>query len=105
MRFSNVVEGLTQDLALKFSGPILLRWEAETISRDDLDRRPLPKCRQARWSTWTFPLLVVVESPWLSSLEGYPSAEGREHFMLVSMNDVLDVIARPNVDAKWVAPQ
>jgi hypothetical protein len=38
MRFSNVAEGPTQDLALEFSGPILLRWEDEAISRDDLDQ-------------------------------------------------------------------
>jgi hypothetical protein len=105
MRFSNVANGPTEDLALEFGGPILLRWEDETISRDDLGLAPLPKCQEAPWSGRTFPLLHVLESPWLASLDGYPSAEGRQHFKLVSMNDIIDVIARSHVNAKWVAPK
>ena len=104
MRFSNVIDGPANDLELTFAGPILLRWEDETISRNDLGLESLPKCRDVRWASWTFPLLKVVGSPWLESLAGYPSAEGREHLMLVSMNDVLDVLARPDVGVRWVEP-
>jgi hypothetical protein len=34
-----------------------------------------------------------------------PGTELREHFALISMDDLLDVIALPDVEARWVPVQ
>ena len=106
MLFSNVRDGLGRDLSIQFPGPVLMHWEDERISRDDFGLRPLPKFSAGRWSGWTRPLLLISESPWLESLDRYnPVAiRGRRHFMLVAMNDVVHVLAQPDVVAQWQEP-
>jgi hypothetical protein len=104
MHFSRVKDGLQQDLELLFHGSIALRWTEEAFSMVHSAPRPLPKCQGVRWAGWTFPLLQIFDSAWLQEHAGYPAAAGRQHFLLVSMNDLVDVLARPDVSAKWIAP-
>jgi hypothetical protein len=107
MHFSRVKNGPSQDLELLLSGAIGLRWTPEhlgfTVS-PVFQPAPLPKISGGQWSGWTFPLLTVSESPWLASYQGLPGTERRQQFSFVSMNDLLDVIAFPEVAARWVTP-
>ena len=102
MRFSNVRGGQPLDLGLQFRGAISMRWESESIGLVPLPE-PLPKCSNANWADWTFPLLRIEHSPWLVELEARRpiEAERRVHFALVTMNDLLHVLAR-DADANWV---
>ena len=103
MRFSNVVAGRGKDLQLCFSGAIALRWESESFGLIPIPG-PLPKCRDEKWSEWSFPLLRVERSSWLAEHDArHPvAAEARVHFALISMNDLLHVLAFSDVDAQWV---
>jgi hypothetical protein len=47
----------------------------------------------------TFPLLVVEESQWLGQFIG--AYEGRSHFALISSDDLVQLLAKPNVLARW----
>jgi hypothetical protein len=105
MRFSNVVGVREADLVLEFSGAIAAQWESESfglISLPDL----LPKCRSPRWDTWTFPLLRIDNSEWLATYHARNpfGAEGRCHYVIVTMNDLLHVLARPTLEATWASP-
>lgn len=106
MRFSNVIDGHANDLLLKFSGAIAAQWETESFGLIPLPES-LPKCLAKRWDTWTFPLLQIEHSRWLATYDTrHPiAAEGRVHFALVTMNDLLHVLARPTVVATWVPPK
>jgi len=52
----------------------------------------------------TFPLLEVRDSKWLAMYEGFPSTEGRKHYYPVAMNDLVDILALPDVVAAWQSP-
>jgi hypothetical protein len=106
LRFSNVVNGLENDLLLKFSGAISAQWESESFGLIPIPV-PLPKCRSPQWDTWTFPLLRIENSSWWAVHDArHPiAAEGRSHFVLVTMNDLLHVLAKPAVNATWVSPE
>lgn len=105
MRFSNVRDGQANDLELCFSKAIPLRWESESYGLVHLPK-PLPTCRAEKWANWTFPLLRVDHSQWLAEHDARipVAAEDRVHFALVTMNDLLHVLALPDVEAQWVPP-
>jgi hypothetical protein len=108
MHVSRIVNGPPEDLELIFPGVIAQRWTDEALgSIFERTCGPMPKCRSERWSDWTYPLLTVRESSWLSnyqSIPGLPGVEGCQHFALICMNDLLDVLALPDVEARWVPP-
>ena len=106
MRFSNVVGGPENDLLLTFTGAIAAQWESECFCLIPIPD-PLPMCSSSQWNTWTFPFLRVENSRWLAAHDArHPvAAEGRNHFVLVTMNDLLHVLAKPTVIATWVPPQ
>lgn len=102
MHFSNVVNGPGQDLLLTFRGVIGFRWNPEDLGSVFYPARsPLPTVTDSRWKDWTFPLLEVCDSSWLATYKGYPSADGRKHYNLVAMNDLVDILALPDVVATW----
>ena len=94
------------DLELEFSHPVALRWIEESCAYDSIpDSNALPTLEATRFAKpWTFPLLKVIESSWLRTL-GHAVNGGRpEHFVLVAMNGVLHVAAKPEVVARWAPP-
>jgi len=106
MHFSNVVDGPGQDLLLIFTGVVGFRWNPEDLgSVFHPAAQSLPKVADSGWTDWTFPLLEVCNSRWLATYEGYSSTQGRRHYYLVAMNDLVDVLARPDVVASWQSPR
>ena len=105
MHFSRVKDGRKDDLELRFSGLTAMRWADECFgSIVDTKKMPLPRCRAGQWAGWTFPLLIVGDSTWIASYQDPPIVKGRRHFYLVSMNALVDVLALPNVEARWIPP-
>ena len=104
MYFSRVKDLPERDLELQFSGVIGLRWLPESYGWIDnpFPPRPTPKCRGGTWAGWTFPLLTIHESSWLSAYQNLPGTQGRQHFSLVAMNDLLNVLALHDVGARWI---
>lgn len=85
----------TRSLLLRFTGVVACRYELECPGLDPLPR-PLPMLRSGA----TFPLLVVAQSRWLAQYE--PIYVGRKHFVLVSSDDLFQLIANPDVSAGWL---
>ena len=105
MHFSRVANGPKEDLEIEFSGVIGVRWADEFHGSIVSGARPSdPKCAGEHWAQWTFPMLRVRDSDWLAAHLNLPGTESREHFSLISMNDLLDVIALPQVAVRWVPP-
>ncbi len=102
MHFSRVVERPNRDLVLWFKDAIALRWSTDSSA---LSERfdSLPNCTADRYSSWTFPLIKIRNSSWLRehASRNPADAHGREHFLLVSMNDVCELLA-VSVLAIWV---
>jgi hypothetical protein len=100
MLFSRVVgNNPARDLILTFRGAISLRWEPEHFGLNPLPE-PLPKLS----SDYTFPLLRIENSKWLESyvVRNPFGAKGRVHFALIALNDLLQILAQPDVQVNWV---
>ncbi len=84
-----------QTLVLDFSGVVALRFEQECPGFDFPAVSMLPMLGPAQ----TFPLLYVEGSLWL---EQYTAIYGDlSHFALISSDHLLQVLAKPNVQAQW----
>lgn len=104
MHFSRVVGLPMQDLLLRFRDIVALRWELECPGFDPVPKE-LPKCTVAKWTTWTFPLLRIEESSWLrkyAPIYQLPKGPSLSHFLLISMNDLVQLIARSDATAEWI---
>ncbi|RKE25646.1 hypothetical protein B0G76_7195 [Paraburkholderia sp. BL23I1N1] len=107
MHFSELNTGdkpQKQDLELRFSGVIGLRWVPEfqgSIVQPPVPSRP--KCQEGAWARWVLPVVVVENSTWLSQYMDLPGTENRQHFSIVCMEDLLDVIAVADVRVVWIA--
>ena len=82
-----------RNLQLRFTGVIAVRYEDECPGFDPLPK-PLPMLKTGV----TFPLLRVDESRWLSQWLMY---KGLTHFAMISSEDLIQLIAKPEVDASW----
>ncbi|BET11582.1 hypothetical protein THI4931_26240 [Pandoraea sputorum] len=106
MRFSLLNTGnepRKPDLELCFSGVIGLKWIEEfhgSVIQSSV--RPRPKCQESAWSQWVLPAVIIENSAWLSQYMNLPGTENRQHFSIVCMNDLLDVLALPDVRVKWI---
>ena len=107
MHFSPVVGQPACDLRLEFAGAISMRWEDESFGLNPLPE-PLPQIGSGAQPTWTFPLLRIEHSSWLAAhgARNPLGAARREHFALVALNDLVQILALPDVEAAWIdAPQ
>jgi hypothetical protein len=105
MHFSRVVGLPPEDLLLRFEGLVALRWELECPGFDPVPK-DLPKCTEVQWRIWTFPLLKIEESEWLKQYQPIyepAKAPSLSHFLLVSMNDLVQLIARSDATAEWIS--
>jgi hypothetical protein len=104
MRFSNVRGGIDRDLELIFHDAIGLRWQIESL-RVDIEQCELQSLT-GKWMRWAYPLLKIENSAWLQRFHSQNpvAVDQREHFFLVSMNDLVQVLALPNVDVSWIEP-
>jgi hypothetical protein len=103
MHFSRTKGLPNRDLRLRFDGPLALRWEDECPGFDPVPDR-LPKCATPEWREWTFPLLTVQGAELLDQVRAVRQWVGEpaiSHFLLVSMNDLIQIVARSEVSAEW----
>jgi hypothetical protein len=105
LRFSQVIGNPAQDLLVTFQGAVGLRWMDECLSLNSLPVE-IPKFGSGKWANWSFPLFIVKESKWArEQANHHPQGEGREHYVFLSMNDEVEVLAFPNAETKWVAAE
>jgi hypothetical protein len=104
MHFSRVPGLPAEDLLLRFQDLVALRWELECPGFDPMPK-DLPKCTEEKWHDWVFPLLKIEGSAWLQQYEPiYGRANSLSHFLLISQNDLVQLIARSDATAEWIAP-
>ena len=102
MHFSHMHGQPKRDLSLRFAGVVALRWVQESFDVIHLPK-PWPQVGSGAQPTWTFPLLQIQHSTWLAEHQSAnsPAAEGRIHFALISLNDLVHILAFPDVECKW----
>jgi hypothetical protein len=102
MRFSNVAGGSPHDLLLHFSDVTAIQYETEALALIPFPKDP-PRLT-GQWIGWRYPLLEVPDSHWLAEYLEVRPDEDLHHFVLVSLNDLLHILATPKVEATWVEP-
>ena len=97
-RTIRVVMHGTRDLCLCFTHVHALRFEDDCPGFDPLPH-PLPALREQV----TFPLLQIRHSRWLGQWEpfGVVAHDRLTHFALLSLDDLVQLIAGPDVEAYW----
>jgi hypothetical protein len=109
MHFSRIVGGLSNDLELVLGRPLAMSWEEESFG---LIESPgiLPKCAAAAFREYTHPTLIVEGSSWVEKYaarkfaEADPEAKNVIHYFMVSLNDLVHVIAESKPEAVWLSP-
>ena len=103
MHFSRVKSLLPRDLKLQFKKPLAFRWEDESCSTLILPKLA-PKCLESKWMQWNFPLLHIENSSWLKQYKNNQPVLSQEHvhLVLIAMNDCVELIALPHVEANWI---
>jgi len=94
LRSATIVLNGNRSLSLKFAGIIALHFE------DDCPGNfPLPSERPRLNAKWMFPLLTIESSSWLAQWPMWPNLV---HYVLLSLDDLVHVIAGPTVAASWL---
>ena len=103
MHFSRVLDGFAQDLQLTFSRVLAVQWEEESSGLIH-SQSSLPTCT---FRGWTHPTLIVEGSEWASryAANRHAADDARvTHYLLVSLNDLLHVLAEVEPRTRWVTP-
>ncbi len=104
MHFSRVVDGLDRDLELAFDRPLAFQWEDESYGLIE-SPSDLPKCAAEKFKNWTHPTLRIYGSRWreLYANRKYTKTETDilVHYFLVSMNDLVHVLAEQEPISRW----
>jgi hypothetical protein len=104
MTFACTARGPARDLILKFKQVIVLSSEDECpggfVPAPAI--KTLPKLGRGDDPTWTFPLLKLVDSEPLKQYQSMrPANPALAHFFIISMDNLVHVIASSDVVAVW----
>ena len=98
MHFSRVKGGFESDIQLSFTDAMHFAWEDESLSVMSVPK-DLPLCKDPAFSDWIYPTLVLNESELATAYadsafdKADPQHSNVGHFLMVSMNDVLQVVS------------
>jgi hypothetical protein len=102
MTFAATADGRPEELILRFKQVVVLSGEDEAPGgfAPAPAVNSLPKLGRGAHPTWTFPLLRIVDS---EPLKNYQLMRPQKiaHFFMVSMDNLVHVIASAEVDAAW----
>ena len=108
MHFSRVVDGIATDLEIVFENSLAVSWEEESFGLIE-SPKDLPKCAATNFRIWTHPTLIVEHSKWAEQYrarryaENDPASQTVVHYFLVSMNDLIHVLADSEPRARWLS--
>lgn len=109
MHFSRVIDGHEMDLRLAFDSPCALQWEEESFGLIPIPSE-LPRCASGKFARWTFPTLLVEGSHWAETYAARrfatddPAAKELRHYVMLSLNDTVHVLAFKAPRAQWLSP-
>lgn len=101
MHFSRVLGGFESDLYITFENPFALQWEQESFGLIEFPS-PIPKCEHPDFGDWSYPAIILQNSPWADQYAAHLMTDEEfkvhniQHFIFVSMNDLLHVLAMEN---------
>jgi hypothetical protein len=105
MAFHGVAGSPSRNLTLDFKRVFVLCGEDECPGGFVTVPKQLPKLGRGDHPAWTFPLLKLVDSEPLKQYEHYGyKDQPMAHFFLVSLHNLVHVIASADVNATWSPP-
>ncbi|MGH1360600.1 MAG: hypothetical protein ACRBC3_17710 [Burkholderiaceae bacterium] len=104
LHFSRVPEGFASDVRLTFPNAMTLLWEDESLGLIPIPDQ-LPLCSSPSFHDWVFPTLILQNSELATRYadktfeKDDPRWSDVEHFVMVSMNDLVHVVSlgRPEI--------
>jgi hypothetical protein len=103
MHFPEMKGQLQTDLEITFQDAIGLKWMEEgPYSVSDTSTDKLEMCSQERWRGWVRPMHVAKQSPWLASVSVLPHTQSCVHYLLLSSEHIVEILAGPSPGARWV---
>ena len=103
MHFSRVINGVPNDLELRFERAQAITWHEEALHSVSSDwPKTLPKLSGGKWNGWTYPLLQIHESTWIGRFDYMPHVKGLIHVALVSMDDIVEIVGNPAPSFRWI---
>jgi hypothetical protein len=103
MTFDGIGGGPPRGLTLKFKRVVVLCGEEECPGGFVPTPKPLPQLGRGDHPTWTFPLLNFLDSEPLKQYEliFHHKDQPLAHFCLISLHNLVQVIASADVKATW----
>jgi hypothetical protein len=107
LTFAGTARDPTRDLILQFKQVVILSSEDEApggfVAAPAVDS--LPKLGRGLHPSWTFPLLKIIDSEALKRYQLMRAPNSPlAHFFIISMDNLVHVIASPKVGAVWSSP-
>lgn len=107
LHFSRVVGLPDRDLQLNFRRPLAVSWEDERFNHIPYPN-PIPRCALPGLDQFAYPTILIEGSAWADryaasfyTADEFPSHPVR-HYLLMSMNDILHVLADQPPIAEWI---
>lgn len=106
MHFSRMVDGLQKDREINFGSPMSIQWEDESYSLTEFPTG-IPECEKGDLR-FSHPTIIVEDSNWARKyadnkyVTGDPEANDVVHYLLISLNDILHVLAETEPTTRWI---
>jgi hypothetical protein len=111
LRYSQIAGNIDRDMSMTFSDALALRihWDGDAPVVGRLT--DAPHCASDKFSGYIWPLLIVKDSRWLArgdfdtsvAIAAGMNKEPWQQFTVLTLERSIDIIARGEVSAKWVA--
>lgn len=98
--FSNMIGGLSQDLVITFRQPVAVTSFDEFQHPWNFTTADDPPRLTGKWAGYTYPLLTVKGSIWVTQAEGN-GRENLQHLRIVTLEDTVDIVGNDPVSVSW----
>ena len=95
-------------MEINFGRPIAIQWEDETYCLTDFPD-DIPECEKGSFK-FSHPTIIVEGSDWAAKYADNkysvddPEADDVVHYLLISLNDILQVLSEFKPVSKWIVP-
>lgn len=99
--FSNIIDGLETDLRIAFGRVRAYTVYGEFVHPWNRFQKEFPKL-PGKWGKYTFPLLLIHDSEWLSWLSDLLIPPLPIHYRFVTLDQIVDVLCTKPPEVSWV---
>lgn len=99
--FSNVIDGVSSDLRLRFGRVRAYTVYEEFIHPWNRSQKEFPKLT-GKWENYTYPLLLIENSEWVRWLSDLLLSPAPTHYRFVTLDEIVDVLCDRTPEVTWI---